>query len=59
VTNETTVSAKDACSAITMNVRVTGVRGMMLRVRLGVMLIRIGVWIIGCRCTVSDERGDA
>ena len=41
------VRARDAVRGITVNVRVSGVKRALLRMKLGVAIIRLGTWVAG------------
>jgi hypothetical protein len=50
-----TVKAADAMKRATMNVTVTGMRVLRIRLWLGVKLIGLACWVMGCGCEVELE----
>jgi len=49
------VSAMSAMRGLTVNVRVTGLRWMRLRHRVGLAVVRLGFLIVGTGCSVDIE----
>lgn len=44
---------------LTVNVRLIGERRMRARLMLGVWLVRLAAWVIGCNIVVNDGEGKA
>lgn len=54
-TSDVTVSAMSAMKGMTVNVRVTGLRWLRFRHRIGLAMVRLGFLIVGTGCYVDIE----
>lgn len=52
-----TVKASELMNRITINCRITGIRVLSARIRIGIVFIKLAAWISGCGIKVDFEMG--